>query len=222
MSEPVNLVALRDARERTKQLLSQRYAEDVIDQGELERRLERAENAETLQQIEEISRDLVAPETPGRALARRAPEALVETVEAPSTRRRLAVFSEVKQSGSWLPAGVNQAIAVFGTNCLDFREARLAPGVTTVEASAVFGEVTIIVPPGMPVEIEVTPILGSVDQDDALGARPLDPDAPSLRVRGTAVFGSVEVRERAAGESARDARKRRKQERKQLQAKRRP
>jgi len=218
MNEPTNLVALRDARQDAEQLLSQRYAEDLIDARELERRLDKVEGAETLAEIEEVTCDLVDPAERDQALVPASQTALADPAQVPAQRRKMAIFGEVKQAGTWLPARSNQAIAIFGSNQLDFRGAQLGPGVTTVEVQAIFGEVKILVPPGLPVEVEVSPILGEVKQDDCIAPPQGSPETPQLRVSGVAVFGSVEVREREPGESARDARRRRKAERKQLKA----
>jgi hypothetical protein len=48
-----------------------------------------------------------------------------------------------------------------------------------------------------------------------------DPDRPILRVRGSAIFGNVEVQTRLPGETERDAHRRRRRERKELEARRR-
>jgi len=53
------------------------------------------------------------------------------------------------------------------------------------------------------VECEGSSIFGSVENYG--GGAVADPDRPLLRVRGTAVFGSVEVHTRLPGESAADA-----------------
>ncbi len=95
---------------------------------------------------------------------------------------------------------------------LDFREAVLGAGVTDVNVLAVLGSVEIIVPPEMAVEADGMAVLGGFEyQTDA----PLrtDPNLPTLRVRGLAVLGGVNVEVRLPGETSRDAKKRRRLER---------
>ncbi len=119
----------------------------------------------------------------------------------------LAIFGEAARKGAWTAPRETTTTAVFGSSVLDLREANLPPGESAIRAIAVFGTVEIIVPPGFYVECLGSSILGSFEMDPP--ARPPSDDAtPRLLVDGAAVFGSVEVRERHIGESARAARRR--------------
>jgi hypothetical protein len=127
---------------------------------------------------------------------------------APELEQRvLAVFGTVKKRGEWEPAAMTTSIAVFAEMELDFRAARLGPGVTTVDISCVFAEVRVIVPPGLRVECDGSAILGEFSEKTFGG---LDPgvEAPTLRIVGHAVFGSVKVSMRLPSESAMQALKR--------------
>jgi hypothetical protein len=112
--------------------------------------------------------------------------------------------------------------AWFGAAKLDFTQALLAPGLTTIDVSAVFGSVEIIVPADLEIELVASALLGSVEQRDAggrvgrfladqldrvtggaLGRRDSrnreeydDDDPPLLRVEGHAMFGSILVKTR--------------------------
>ncbi len=133
-----------------------------------------------------------------------------------------AVFSSVSRKGEWLPAELIEVRAWCGTAHLDFTSALLAPGVTTLDVSAVFGSVEILVPADLAVELGASALLGSVEQRDAggrvrrflaeqldrvtggsLGRRELadddedDDEPPILRVEGRAIFGSILVKTRA-------------------------
>ena len=97
---------------------------------------------------------------------------------------------------------------------MDFREARLAPGVTEVSVVSKLGGVDIIVPPGLQVDFGGIGILGGFDMsDEVTGVE--DPSAPILRVNGVAILGGVDVTVRQLGESAREARHRRRARRKE-------
>ena len=87
-----------------------------------------------------------------------------------------------------------RATSIFGDLRLDFREARLTSMVTTVHVSATFASVLIIVPPGLRVECHGSAILGEFSHRSSMGDA--GPDAPTLRIVGMAVFGSVEVKVR--------------------------
>lgn len=229
MSEPTNLIALRDARQAAEQLIGQRYAEDLIDESELERRLEVVQGATTLEEIDAVTVDLRDPESPAGDSSRSSSSAAVSGQEAlvrqhtevaiapdaAQQRTKLAVFGEVSLKGAWQPAHHNKMTALFGSVVLDFNQVELAGMVTEVEATAIFGSVEIIVPPGLSVMVEATPIMGSVEQDEMV-ATASSSDGPVVRVTGLAVFGSIEIRERLPGESQRQARLRRRKATKQL------
>ncbi|MBQ9767471.1 MAG: hypothetical protein IJW37_05175 [Lachnospiraceae bacterium] len=64
---------------------------------------------------------------------------------------------------------------------------------TTIEVKAAFGGISLIMPPNVRVVVDVTPILGGVDN----GARtPLgaDENTPTIYVKGTCMFGGVEIK----------------------------
>jgi hypothetical protein len=82
--------------------------------------------------------------------------------------------------------------AVFGGATLDLRDAHLDPG-ASVDATAVFGGVDGLVPPGWRVELSGLPLFGGYD-DKTRGTEPPPPEAPVLRVVATAVFGGVAVK----------------------------
>ena len=91
----------------------------------------------------------------------------------------------------------------------------LGPGVTEVSVFACMGRVEIIVLPEMAVEVDGMAILGGFDYEtDTVLNR--DPDQPLLRVKGLVVMGRAEIAVRLPGESARDAKKRKRIERREL------
>lgn len=138
----------------------------------------------------------------------------------PSTEQVSAVFSSVSRQGEWLPPEELAVRAWFGSARLDFTNALLAPGLTVIDVSVVFGSVEIIVPADLEVELGASALLGSVEQRDAGGrvgrflseqlgrmtggalgrreAPPADDDEerPLLRVEGHAAFGSILVKTR--------------------------
>ncbi|HSG48741.1 MAG TPA: LiaF domain-containing protein, partial [Longimicrobiales bacterium] len=125
----------------------------------------------------------------------------------------IAVMGGATRKGRWAPARRNFAFAVMGGTELDFREAVLPPGVTEVQVFTVMGGVEIIVPPGVNVESHGIGIMGGFDHRGGEGS--YDQDAPTLRITGLALMGGVDITERHIGESARDARRRRKLEAKE-------
>lgn len=124
----------------------------------------------------------------------------------------VAFWSGRSRKGSWVPARRNVVVALQGGIELDFREAIFGPGVTEVHAVAVMGAVEILVPPGVHLESSGFALMGAFD-DETEGSHPAREDQPILRLSGFALMGAVEVQVRLPGESAREARARRKRER---------
>jgi hypothetical protein len=97
---------------------------------------------------------------------------------------------------------------------LDFREARLGPGTTELSVTAIFGGVEVIVPPDLPVETDGIAIMGGFANASEQSS-PTDPNAPRLRITGFALMGGVDIKVRLPGESAGEARRRKRRERRE-------
>ncbi len=82
--------------------------------------------------------------------------------------------------------------AVFGGIDMNLKNAVVTRNVT-IEVKAVFGGISLIMPPNVRVVVEVTPILGGVDNGTRtpLGA---DENTPTIYVRGTCIFGGVDIK----------------------------
>ena len=113
----------------------------------------------------------------------------------PKPRWGVAVFGEHTTAG---PVAVRQktnAVSVFGSTTVDLRRTDLPP-VVEVQASAVFGQTTVLVPVGARVESNGVSVFGHREER----LEPTVSGAPVVRVRGAAVFGSVEVHHGSADE----------------------
>lgn len=94
--------------------------------------------------------------------------------------------SSQRFEGAWLTA-------VFGGITLDLRHAKLDPAGSTVNATAAFGGIDIIVPRGWRITVRSTPILGGVEDKTDHAQVPAE-GAPVLRVDAVAAFGGVTVK----------------------------
>ncbi len=109
------------------------------------------------------------------------------------SQRLFAVFGGVEREGRWSPAPATKAVALFGSIELDFCEVDLAPGsVTVVDCFVLFGGVEVEVPSHVRVEVAGQGFFGGFEERSKY-AEP-GPDAPVVRVVGTAVFDGVEVK----------------------------
>jgi DUF1707 SHOCT-like domain len=205
---------LGQTRQVTVDALCEHFANDVMPVEEFERRVDAAHRAQTVDELKELLRDLPGADLPAVAEPRSRPAPLPARRPAPPTRipeRDLvvAIMGGATRRGRWTPARRTVALSLMGGSQLDFREAALGQGVTELRVFAMMGGVEIIVPPGVHVDCRGLGIMGAFDHmaDEDVGM-----DAPTLRVSGLALMGGVEVTVRNPGESARDARRRRRLE----------
>jgi hypothetical protein len=106
----------------------------------------------------------------------------------------VAVFGGKERKGQWYAPRTIRVASVFGGTLLDFREAKLQPGMTKIQALATFGGCEIIVPPGLHVDINGVAIFGGFDETAGSSGPPPSGATPWLKIRGLAMFGGVEVR----------------------------
>lgn len=208
-------------RQETIDALCQAFAEDRLDLADFERRVELAHGAGTTAELRRLLSDLPAErELP----ARREPEPVPAPAPGPRSRWSLADPSRTQEQnvvmgvlgggvrkGAWAPARFNYAVAMWGGVELDFRESVLPP-VTEVRCFAVMGGIELIVPPDVIVDTSGIGILGGFEHSAVDHRAP--EGAPVIRVSGLAFLGGVDVQVREPGETAKDAKRRRRMERK--------
>jgi hypothetical protein len=186
---PPTPAALRHRREAVIAQLCDHFARDHLEAEELEELIDRAHNAQTLVALDSLLEGLpeIQPESATMAVARN---------HTPSDQHQVvvAVMGGVERKGSWAPAPNVYVVACMGGTLLDFRDARLAEGVTNVMVLALMGGVEIIVPPDLRVESNGIGIMGGFEQG---GSHPPGPvDGPVVRVSGAAIMGGVEIKVR--------------------------
>jgi hypothetical protein len=148
---------------------------------ELSERLELAWAARTQPELDTVVEDL-----PDRDAA------LTDTRPAKAARWIVAVIGNDERSGRWRPGEDTRALALIGDCSLDLRRADVEGRELRITAIAVIGDVRVIVPPGVAVELEGISLLG--DKRFRVGAVPAPPPgAPRVRVTAYAVVGDVTV-----------------------------
>lgn len=212
-------------REAAVERLRTHYVRDDIDVDEYERLLDVAWATESRADLVELFNRLPTLPESERPPAETDPETrYAPALASPGEQRdrgwQVAIMSGSERTGSWVPPRKLHTLALMGGAGLDFREARLGPGVTEVTILAVMGGVDVIVPPGVTVETHGLGVMGGFDGYSQTVHRN-DPSAPILRVRGLAVMGGIHVQMMLPGETPRDARRRRKEERRERQERRR-
>ncbi len=188
-----SLMRISDAdRQRVSEVLRDAAGDGRLDLDELEERLELTFAAKTYGELVPITLDLqvAGPVTPPAAAPlRRTPSGVPAIGHNSST----AIMSECKRQGVWSVPEHHSAFALMGAVLIDLRQAQLSAHETHINASAVMGEVKVIVPADMHVVIDGTPIMGEYGQAKDKVAADLRPDSPTVRIRGMALMGSVTV-----------------------------
>lgn len=118
---------------------------------------------------------------------------LVPSDMVPPIRGATAFLSSQTRGGDWILPRLFRAVAFWGSVDIDLSRARMGPGTSTIELMVIMGSVTVIIPPDVRVEVDGDPFLGSFDVIGQNNSAPA-PDAPTIRVTGSAIVGSVEVR----------------------------
>lgn len=212
---------LNHTRQVTIDALCEHFANDVMSVEEFERRVDVAHRASTTEEIKALLRDLPGGDLPAVRPAQtpatmpKQEFGVTAAAHVKETGFVVACLGGASRKGRWSPARKNYAIAVMGGTQLDFREAVFGPGITEVQAFALWGGVEIIVPPGLNVECQGIGIMGGFDHV-ADTIQPDSMDGPTLRITGLAIMGGVDVSVRYPGETGREAKRRRKLERKEM------
>jgi hypothetical protein len=175
------VIATPPARDAAIATLQEHYARNHVDVEEFERRVVMVESARTQPEIERALAGLPVLADVERALVR----------AGRTTTSMRALFSNIDRRGEHRVPSLVKCAAIFGNIDLDLSTAVLGTGETEIQARAVFGNVTIHVPEGLRVECEGAAIFGTVTELHA-GAASLKDDRV-VRVRGTAVFGTVDI-----------------------------
>jgi hypothetical protein len=206
-------VPLEQTRQHVIIQLTEHFAADNLSVEALEERLDRAHQAATLDELRSLVSDLpvVHAGTGGVTTPR--------TYVSPATGTHVSdrqvivgIMGGAEKKGVWTPARQTFVLALMGGVELDFREARMPPGVTEIVIFAVMGGAEIIVPPGVHVDLNGFALMGGFGQT-GYAPPPTDPNAPVLRIGGFAMMGGVEVNIRYPGERSKEARQREKLER---------
>lgn len=174
-------------RERVAAALQGAFAEGRLTMPELEERVAAAYAAVTDADLAAITHDLRASTPPpGDGSA-----------AAPTSVRDAGIVASFKRRGRWTVGRTFRGLAVIGNGEIDLRQARFTDGETTIHATAIIGNITVVVPEDADVHIGGTGIIGGFDHHDE---GPGTPGAPRIMITGVAFCGTVYV-ERRSGQA---------------------
>jgi hypothetical protein len=196
--DPPDLRASDLERERTIDILRVAGGEGRLTFEELADRIDDAARARTRGELALLTRDLpAAGAVPAPAPA--APNAPGAAVAPPATQS--SVFGDVRREGAWIVPARSSWRSVFGDVVLDLREAQVNSTEVHVDAVSVFGDIDLLVPEGIVVEVRSSAGLGVVRQKAGAVA---PPGAPRVILTGWTAFGDVHVRARRLRERIAD------------------
>lgn len=109
-----------------------------------------------------------------------------------------ATFGDIKRTGAWVVPAQTRAVLVFGDMYLDLREAQLNPGENVIDVFTLFGDVRVLVPPGVRVISSGGTLFG--DTEANLGNAAPKQNAPVVALKVSGVFGDAKVRVFEEGE----------------------
>lgn len=188
----VSRMRISDAdRHRVAEVLRQAAGEGRLDFDELDERLELTFSAKTYADLVPITADLHPVVT--HAPAADSPVPLVGGVPAVGHASSTAILGDRTRRGVWQVPAQHSAFTLMGSITLDLREAVLVARETIINANAIMGEIKIIIPAHMNAVVDGTPIMGDYGQGKDKVPAYLGPDSPTIRVKGVALMGSVQV-----------------------------
>jgi hypothetical protein len=150
--------------------------------------------------IEELPKEIGRDAMPGGEIRH------VSTFRSGSQKahRISAFFGEVdRRGGLWELGPETHVSATFGEANLDVRMAKLVPGENILRLSALFGEISVIVPEGLHVVIDSSARFGEVSvPGHTIGGITVSDEftlgdastASYLRIEATATFGEITIR----------------------------
>jgi hypothetical protein len=176
-------------------LLDAAAADGRLTPDELVSRQDAARSAQTFDDLIPLTRDLVPLDQPATYVVT-SPEPAASRVradsDAASSATLLAVFSGASRKGNWVVPEKISATAAFGGIEIDFSRATFTSDVVEVTVFAVFGGVTITVPEGAQViDRAAGGLFGGMDIKTP---EHVDPNVPTIIVKGFALFGGADVK----------------------------
>jgi hypothetical protein len=169
-------------RERVLAVLSSAYSDGRITADEFAQRSDLAVAAKTFGDLATLTDDLLT--TP--------------LVQLDGSRSISGIFSPAQRGGRWVVPETLTVTAVRSTVEVDFREAILQASQVRVNVTIFVGNVYLIIPDGIRVEMAGRAILGGYRATGRNASGPAvavaDPDAPALYVHALVVGGKLVVR----------------------------
>lgn len=192
----IDETARRDAQAK----LSRAYANNQLSEADFNSRVERVWNATDFSELAALTAGLETEEFNWPLVkdshVSDEPATIYYSSDEPGTSLTVAVLSGQDRVGSWTVPQRHTSISVMGGSKIDLRYARFTSTRIEISCWAIMGDIEIIVPPEMAVEIDGYGVMGDFDwKKDSMAVpfMPPSPQTPKVKVTGLAMMAGVEV-----------------------------
>jgi hypothetical protein len=180
-------------RDKVADILRRAAGEGRLRLDELDERLTATYEARTYADLVPITVDLPAHDEQDRPVPGTVPARRPEATPAVTHASSWAVMGDCKRRGHWSLPAQHTAFSLMGSVLLDLREATFQAPATTINASAVMGDVKVLVDARTHVVVDGVPVMGDFKQSRDRVQAAFDHASPTVHVRGLALMGSVSV-----------------------------
>jgi hypothetical protein len=170
----MNVRASDADREATVNHLREAAGEGQLTLEELTDRIEAAANAVTRSELTLLTCDLAAP----------------AAVRDPTRPAEVRGFGNIKRSGPWTVPAETSFRTWLGDIKIDLCEAKITATETYIHAQALFGNIDLLVPEGIAVDVQTHTRLGRTNLKAGSGA----PGAPRIVLTGGTFSGNISIR----------------------------
>ncbi len=190
MTEP----EFQTERERAQEALTKAVGEGRLDLGEFTELVEVVWSTDDKTTLDRIIAEATpqAPTLPPAGGTGGVPAAtpFAHPPAMPQPGQQLTSFlGDVTRKGAWLVPERMSVRTILGDLYLDLRRATAASPVVTINVETYVGDVRLVVPPGVNVEVQINHILGSSKIETS---EPM-PGAPRVVLTGTCLLGDVKI-----------------------------
>jgi hypothetical protein len=101
----------------------------------------------------------------------------------------IRTFGDIKRKGAWVVPAESHFRSFFGAVILDLREATITTREVHIDAHTPFGNIVLLVPEGVDVEVRANALIGKLKQEQTAAAH----GAPRIVLTGGTWFGDVKI-----------------------------
>lgn len=189
---------LDEHRDRIINYLTELFSRDVLTTEEYELRVEKANEANSPVQLNDVISDLQASSGQGRTSASTSEQSSLDISSGRDSQRVLSILGSRELQGNWLKKDTVLVQSFMSSISCDLRDIAL-PEITRIQIYSMMAEVVLILPEGVEVETNVAPILAEVNHKGLKKRQRRDLPVPQpgriVQINGLAIMSEVSIRQ---------------------------